>query len=107
MSSSTSCPKGAPANANCAQFTLVVPASNPNVGVFSSAGVTFTAPAPGDVLFSVDAQATVPTTATMNGGAADCSPSEIVMARDVNGQPLKVTAATITNVGEIDFKGCS
>ena len=88
---------------NCAQFTLVVPGSNPNVGVFSSSSVTFTAPASGDVLVSVDAQAAVP----MSGGTADCSPSEIVMAKDVNGQPLKVTAAMTTSVGEIDFKGCS
>ena len=103
VSSITACPKSAPANANCAQYTLVVPGSNPNVGVFSSSGVTFTAPASGDVLFSVDAQAAVP----MSGGTADCTPSEIVMAKDMNGQPLKVTAAMTTNVGEIDFKGCS
>lgn len=106
VSSATSCPKGAPANANCAEYTLVVPGSNPNVGVFSSSGVTFTAPASGDVLFTVDAQATVPTTAATNGGAADCMPSEIVMSNDANNQPLKVMAATTTNVGEIDFKGC-
>jgi hypothetical protein len=103
VSSSANCPQGAPANANCAQFTLVVPASNPNVGVFSSSGLTFTPPASGDVIFSVDAQAALP----MSGGTADCSPSDIVMAKDVNGQPLKVNAAITTSVGEIDFKGCS
>lgn len=103
VASNASCPMGAPANTNCAQYTLVVPASNPNVGVFSSSGVTFAAPAAGDVLFSVDAQAAVP----MSGGTPDCSPAEIVMAKDGNGQPLKVTAATTTTVGEIDFKGCS
>lgn len=107
VSSTTSCPMGAPANANCAQYTLVVPGSNPNVGVFSSSGVKFTAPASGDVLFSVDAQATVPATAATNAGSADCMPPEIVMAKDINGMPLKVTAAMTTNVGEIDFKGCS
>lgn len=107
VTSSTSCPKGAPAKTNCAQYTLVVPASNPNVGVFASSGVTFTAPASGDVLFSVDAQATIPITASMNGGAADCSPSEIVVTKDATNLPLKVTAAMTTNVGEIDFKGCS
>jgi len=103
VASNTNCPKGSPASANCAQYTLVVPASNPNVGVFASSGVTFTAPAAGDVLFSVDAQAAMP----MSGGTADCTPPEIVIAKDANGQPLKVTAAMTTNVGEIDFKGCS
>jgi hypothetical protein len=107
VASSMSCPTGAPANTNCAQYTLVVPASNPNIGVFASSGVTFTAPASGDVLLSVDAQATVPMNAPANGGAADCAPSEIVMAKDATNMPLKVTAAMTTNVGEIDFKGCS
>lgn len=103
VASSASCPMGAPANTNCAEYTLVVPASNPNVGVFSSSGVTFTAPASGDVLFSVDAQAAVP----MSGGTADCSPPEIVISKDASNQPLKVTPAMTTSVGEIDFKGCS
>lgn len=103
VSSNTACPKTAPANTNCAQYTLVVPASNPNVGVFSSSGVTFTAPAGEAVLFSVDAQAAKP----MSGGTPDCTPAEIIMAKDANGQPLSVAAATTTNVGEIDFKGCS
>jgi hypothetical protein len=107
LTSSTSCPKGAPVNTNCAQYTLVVPASNPSVGVFASSGVTYSAPASGNVLFSVDAQATVPMTAMANGGAADCSPSEIVMSTDATSMPLKVTPATTTSVGEIDFKGCS
>jgi len=107
VASSMSCPTGASTKTNCAQYTLVVPASNPNVGVFTSSGVTFTAPASGDVLFSVDAQATVPMNAPANGGAADCSPSEIVMAKDATNMSLKVTAAMTTNVGEIDFKGCS
>jgi hypothetical protein len=103
VSTNTNCPKGAPINSNCAQYTLVVPASNPNVGVLASSGITFIAPASGNVLFSVDAQAAVP----MSGGTPDCTPSEIIMLNDANGQPLKVTAATTTNVGEIDFKGCS
>jgi hypothetical protein len=103
VASNTNCPKGAPPNSNCAQYTLVVPASSPNLGVFSSSGVMFTAPASGNVLFSVDGQAAVP----MNGGTADCMPPEILMSNDANGQPLKVTAAATTNVGEIDFKGCS
>ncbi len=103
VEANTNCPTGSPLNANCKQYTLVVPASNPNVGVFSSSGVSYTAPASGDVLFTVDAQAFVP----MSGGTADCTPPEVPAAKDTMGQPLKVTAATTTNVARIDFSGCS
>ncbi len=91
--------------ANCAQYTLVVPASNPSVGVFASGGFTFSTPASGDVLFSVDAIATVP----MSGGKLDCTPSEIVTSTDASTppKPLKVTPATTTNVARTDFTGCS
>ena len=102
---STNCPTGSPAGANCAQYTLVVPASNPSVGVFVSGGFTFSVPASGDVLFSVDANAVVPNSA----GTPDCSPSEIVTSTDASTppQPLKVTPATTTNVARTDFAGCS
>jgi len=103
VESNTNCPVGAPANSNCKQYTLVVPASNPNVGVFSSSGVSYTAPASGDMLFTVDAQAFVP----MSGGTADCTPPEATATKDTNSQPLKVTAATTTNVARIDFSACS
>ncbi len=103
VEANTNCPTESPLNANCKQYTLVVPASNRNVGVFSSSGVSYTAPASGDVLFTVDAQAFVP----MSGGTADCTPPEVPAAKDTMGQPLKVTAATTTNVARIDFSGCS
>ena len=100
-----SCPTGSPTGANCAQYTLVVPASNPSVGVFASGGFTFSAPASGNVLFSVDAIATKP----MSGGTLDCTPSEIVTSTDASTppQPLKVTPAMTTNVARTDFTGCS
>ena len=99
------CPTGSPIGANCAQYTLVVPASNPSVGVFTSGGITFAAPASGDVLFSVDAQAAVP----MSGGTPNCTPPEIMTSKDSSTppQPLKVTAGMTTNVAEIDFTGCT
>lgn len=103
VSSNTNCPVGSPANANCAEYTLVVPGSNPSVGIFSSSGFSYAAPVAGDVLFSVDAKAAVP----MSGGAADCSPSEITTSNDVNNQQLKATAGTTTDLARIDFTGCS
>jgi hypothetical protein len=103
ITSNTSCPTGSPTNANCGEYTLVVPGSNPNLGVYSSSGVTYTAPATGDVLFTVDASAAV----LMSGGVADCTPSEITTSKDVNGQPLKAVAGATTNIARIDFAGCT
>ena len=103
IADNTNCPTGSPANSNCAQYTLVVPASNPNVGVYSSTGITYTAPAAGDVLFTVDAVAAKP----MSGGVLDCSPSEKSTSSDISSMPLKVAPATITNVARIDFTGCT
>jgi hypothetical protein len=103
VEANTNCPVSAPANSNCAQYTLVVPASNPKVGVFSSSGVSYTAPAGGDALYTVDARAFVP----MSGGAKDCMPPENTTSKDASGLPLKAIAATTTNVARIDFRACS
>jgi uncharacterized protein DUF4382 len=103
LTSSTSCPTGSPANTNCAEYTLVVPGSNPNVGVYSSSGTTFTAPAAGDVLFTVDAIATSGT----NVGVADCTPSEMTTSTDASSMPLKAVAGSTTNVARVDFAGCT
>jgi len=102
VSGNTSCPTGAPANANCGQYTLVVPASNPSVAIFSSSGFTYSTPATGDVLFTVDARAAVP----LSGGTPDCTPSEQMVAKDSTAAPLKALPATTTNVAEIDFSSC-
>jgi hypothetical protein len=103
ISTNTSCPTGSPTGANCAEYTLVVPGSNPSVGVYSSSGFTYSLPATGDVLFTVDANAVVP----LSGGVADCSPSEQTTSKDMNNMPLKVTAGATTDVARIDFTGCS
>jgi hypothetical protein len=103
VSSTANCPPGSPVNANCAAYTLVVPASNPNVGVYSSSGISYAAPVAGPVLFSVDANAAAP----MSGGVADCSPSEMTISKDASNQPLAVTAGSTTNVARIDFTGCT
>ena len=105
VTDSKSCPMGSPMGANCAQYTLVVPASNPSVAVFASGPLTFSTPASGDVLFTVDAQAAVP----MSGGKPDCMPPEIMTSNDASTppRPLKVTAGMTTDVARTDFSGCS
>lgn len=104
ITSSTSCPTGAPKGAFCGTYTLIVPASNPEVGTFSAGKVTFTAPATGDVLYTVEADATNPTT-----NAAMCSPSSQTATKDTSTPPapLRVTPGATTNAAEIDFSGCS
>src|SRR5216684_3223684 len=103
VSTNATCPTGAPANSNCAGYTLVVPASNPSVGIFSSSGFTYSTPATGDVLFTVDAGAVMP----LSGGTPDCTPSEQTTAKDSTAAPLKALPATTTNVAEIDFSSCT
>jgi hypothetical protein len=104
VQSATPCPAtGSPTGAFCAQYTLVVPASNPNVGTFSAGKITYTPPASGDVLYTVDVDATKP----ISGSAAICSPSSLTTNLDTTGMPLKVTAGATTTAKEIDFSGCS
>ena len=103
ITASTTCPTGAPANTNCAQYTLVVPASNPSVGVFASSGFSYSVPTAPPVPFTVNARAALPN----SGGLADCSPSEIMTTTDINNMPLVTLPATLTSVARTDFKGCS
>jgi hypothetical protein len=94
---------GTPRGAFCAQYSLVVPASNPNVGTFSAGKITFAPIAASDVLYSLEADATQP----MAGGASICSPSSLTTTMDSNGMPLNVTAGATTTAQELDFAGCS
>jgi hypothetical protein len=103
VQSSASCPAGSPTGAFCAQYTLVVPASNPNRGDFSAGKITYTAPASGDVLYTVEAKAFKP----MSGGAAICTPSTQTTNQDASSAPLKVTAGATVNAKRIDFSSCT
>jgi hypothetical protein len=103
VDSNADCPATAPANTNCAQYTLIEPASNPSVGVFSSGKISYSAPLSGDVLYSVGANAFVP----LSGGTADCSPPSITTNLDANGNPLKVNPGVTVTPKELDFRNCS
>jgi uncharacterized protein DUF4382 len=102
VNSSMSCPMAAPKGAFCGSYSLIVPASNPEVGTIAAGKVTFTAPASGDVLYTVEADATNPTS-----NAAICSPSSQTTSKDSTAMPLKVTAGATTTAAELDFSGCS
>jgi hypothetical protein len=91
------------ANTFCEQYTLIVPASNPSFGTFAASGTTFSVPAPGNVLFKVEARAFRP----LSGGTPTCSPSSASVNQDSTSQPLKVTAGATVTAKQIDFTGCS
>ena len=96
-STGTSCP----ANTACANYSLGVPAANPNIGTFNASGTSYTQ-ATGTVAYTVSAQAIVPG----SGGTADCSPSSVsVNTNSANGQ-LTVTAGTTSTAATISFTGC-
>ena len=102
VSSSADCPMPAPLNANCAKYTLVVPASNPSVGQFSAGKTIYAPPPAGNVLFTVRADAF-----NVAAGDSDCMPSSKTTTLDASGNPLKVTAGATSTAMEIDFSGCS
>jgi len=102
VDSNSSCPLTAPMNTNCAQYTLIVPASNASVGVFSGGKITYAPPPAGDVLFTVRADAFNSTT-----GNSDCTKPSLTTSLDTTGNPLKVTAGATSTPQEIDFSGCS
>jgi hypothetical protein len=101
VESNSSCPATAPLNTNCAQYTLIEPASNPSVGTFSGGKISYAPPASGDVLYTVRADA------SDASGANDCMQPSKTTSLDANGNPLKVSPGATVTPQEIDFKGCT
>jgi uncharacterized protein DUF4382 len=89
--------------ANCAGYTLMVPASNPEVGVFSGGAVTFTPPAGGNVAYTVRVDAFEPG----GGGTTACSPSMQTTNLNATSAPLVVTGGATAQVQELDLTACS
>jgi uncharacterized protein DUF4382 len=112
VDSPTSCPASVSTMThNCAQYTLIVPASNPSVGTFSSGTIppiSYSTPvaASSGVPYSIRADAFMP----MMGGTTDCMPSSVTVTMDSSMPPMPLKALpsppSITPM-EIDFKGCT
>jgi uncharacterized protein DUF4382 len=103
VASTTNCPSSPPPNANCAEYTLIEPASNPSIGAFSTGIVSFSTPAASPVLYSIRVDAFVP----LSGGTTDCTPSSIQTSLDSSGNPLQAVPGPPVTPNEIDFAGCS
>jgi hypothetical protein len=101
--SNASCPAGAPPNANCAAYTLIEPASNPRIGVFTAGAISYAVPGTGAVPYAVRADAFAP----LGGGTASCSPASQTINLEANGNALNAVPGAKVNVKEIDFSGCS
>jgi hypothetical protein len=99
------CPSSAPLQTNCAQYTLIEPASNPSVGFFSGGKISYAAPASGDVPYSVGAYAFAPS----DGSTPDCTPPSQGTNAISGGLPgsLLVSPGTTVTPAELDFSGCS
>jgi hypothetical protein len=92
-----------PAKTDCVTYTLSVPALNPSVGAFTTAGTQKpAAPAAGAVTYTIDALAF-----TTNGTSTpDCSPSELQTSSTTTNTPLTVAAGASTSAATLAFSGC-
>lgn len=96
-------PGACPANTDCVNYALSVPAANPSVGAFVTTGTQTPAPPPaGTVNYTMDALAFVPGQA----GAADCTPSHLQTSLTSASAPLTVTAGTPVTAATLAFTGC-
>lgn len=96
-------PGTCPANTDCVNYSLVVPAANPSVGAFVTTGTQTPAPPPaGPVNYTMDALAFVPGQA----GTADCNPSHMQTSQTNASTPLTATAGTSVTAATLAFTGC-
>ena len=84
------------AGTDCANYSLLLPASNPMVGAFNSSGTTYSPPEPSNVLYQVEADAFVPS----SGSQPDCSPSVQTTPQILVTLGIPATAPTLA------FSGC-
>lgn len=81
-----------PAGTLCYNYSLMVPASNPQVGTFSSGSITYAAPAPAPVMYG------------LNGMAHSCTASAPSPATISS---ITVTPGNTTDAGTVlAFSGC-
>lgn len=91
---------GCPANTDCVNYTLAIPAANPSVGAFVTTGnQTPAPPAAAPVDYTVDANA-------FSAGVADCTPSNIQTNQTSTSTPLSVTAGGSVTAQTLVFTAC-
>jgi hypothetical protein len=91
-----------PANTFCAQYSLILPSTNLRFASFVMGGFTFSIPAAGDVLYTIEARSFV----AGSGSTPICSNSPLTTNQDSTSQPLKVTAGATTTAKQLDLTAC-
>ncbi len=92
---------GCPSGTDCASYSLVVPAANPNVGQFSSGGTTYTQSSAA-AAYTVDGQATEQDTTI-----ATCTTSDLQTSSLSSGGALDVTSGSTVTASTLAFQSCS
>jgi Domain of unknown function (DUF4382) len=90
------------AGTDCANYTLLVPGVEPNLGAYSASGATFTQSSTLPVDYNVDAFAFVP----MSGGLAYCTPSELKTSSTTSNSPIAVITGSMVTAATLSFTGC-
>ena len=86
----------------CANYSLQVPAANPNVGAFAATGTTYTQNTIAPVSYTVDGQAfAINSPATPN-----CTPSVVQVSTLSGGGALTVTGGATVTAAPLAFGGC-
>jgi hypothetical protein len=89
--SAATCPTGT----NCVDYSMVLPAGGPYIGMYSSSGATLTLGSP-LATYVIDGQAVVPS----SGGLADCMPSEL------KSQSYALSTVFAVSVQTLSFTQC-
>ncbi len=87
-----------PVNTDCVNYTILVPAVNPNIGAFVAGNTKWSQDTKSAATYTLDALAF----GVSSGGTPDCSPSQQQVG------PVTVTPGTTVNPNPADlvFKGC-
>jgi hypothetical protein len=86
----------------CANYSLQVPAANPNVGAFSATGTTYTQNTIAPVNYTVDGQAFV----VSSPATPNCTPSVLQVSTVSGGAALTVTGGATVTAAPVAFGGC-
>jgi len=89
-----------PAGSNCANYNLLAPGQNPNVGAFSANGTMYSQ-TPGEPSYVVDGRATA-----VGSSTADCNPSEMQVSTLAGGGTITVAPGGIATASAMQFSGC-
>jgi hypothetical protein len=90
------------ASSACINYSLLVPAANPNVGLFNASGTAYSQDTTSPVAYTVDGQAFVPSSPS----TPSCTPSEVRVNTNNGGGPLTVTGGATTTAATMDFSAC-